>query len=125
MSRPICTAKKTNGEPCQAVCQPDRPFCFSHDPELADRRQAGREAGGRERSNARRAFRRLPTDIRSTLDVVFETLEGVREGSILPAQAQAIASLSRAIVSLWEAGTVEQALRDLEEKLDQRDRNAA
>lgn len=116
-----CSATTHAGTRCPNRVMPGKTQCFTHDPDTIERRRYGSREGGKGKSNERRAYKKIPSDIRSTLTVLFDTLEGVRNGSIAPAQAQAIASLSRAIVSAWEAGSVEAKLRELEAKFEGRD----
>lgn len=54
----ICAGRRRDGTACAAVSRPGKVYCFGHDPELAEKRAAGRAAGGRGRSTVERAAER-------------------------------------------------------------------
>ena len=47
-----CQQVKTDGSPCNARPLPGSDFCPFHDPDVAERRQQGRQRGGRHRKTA-------------------------------------------------------------------------
>lgn len=115
-----CTAHKTSGEPCNGNARDGSAFCWSHDPELAERRAEGRRRGGEERSNARRAARQwaavgeviAPSDLPAMLRGAFVE---VWQGNLEPSQAQALVSIAKASVSLSHDLELEQRIARLEE----------
>lgn len=118
MNYPQCAAITKRGERCPNRVMPGKDKCFSHDPDLADVRARARSEGGRNKATDRRVLKRVPSDIRSTLDILFATLHGLSDGSVEASQAQAIATVSRAICSAWETGMVESKLKGLEGRIE-------
>jgi hypothetical protein len=49
-----CEAFRKDGARCRAKALPGRPWCFTHDPEMADRRRRARAIGGRKAAQARK-----------------------------------------------------------------------
>lgn len=91
--------------------------CFTHSAEYIERRRQGSVTGGHNKATEKRIQKRIPEDIRGTLDVLFKTLQGLEDGSVDPTRATAIATVSRAIVNAWETGILEAKVRELEERL--------
>lgn len=119
-----CRATTKQGLPCSA--QPIRPsgFCFWHDPALAAEHQANRRKGGHGRSNTARAAKKLPTDVRDTLNVLLRTLGRLEADEMEPGRAQAIASVARAIVTAHETASLEDRLSALEAAVSTKGRSA-
>ena len=46
----LCSATTRRGQPCQAKARPGRPYCFTHDPDLAPLLAQARRRGGRLRA---------------------------------------------------------------------------
>jgi hypothetical protein len=57
----VCQSKNRDGSPCRAKARPGRPWCFTHDPELARTRADARARAGATTS-ARLRTRLLPTE---------------------------------------------------------------
>ena len=93
-------------------------FCFAHEASVADKRRKASSEGGRNKATEKRVLKRVPSDIRSTLDVLFATLQGLSDGSVEASQANAIANVSRAICSAWETDMVEAKLKELEARVE-------
>lgn len=113
-TRKHCQSLTRAGEPCQSFALPDSRFCFSHDPERAEQRLAAREKGGRNRSNLQRAKASAPARLLPVYDALEAALEDVLAGSLPPARATAAATIGRALVSLLQAGELEEKVRRLE-----------
>jgi hypothetical protein len=110
-----CTATRRNGRPCAAQALPGKSHCFAHDPSLADKRQAAYIAGGHGKSNASRAHKRLPADLRDVLTKLLTALDEVH-GEIDPRTAAAMASLAGAINRIYADSELEQRIAALENK---------
>lgn len=114
--RAKCTATNKDGSPCNAQATRGA-FCPWHDPALAEERAEARRKGGRQRSNAARARKALTNDARDLVDVrarLMGALEKVETGELSPAQATAMAALSRAITAVVQVGEFEERLAALE-----------
>ncbi len=112
----LCNSKKVNGETCGGNAGPDG-FCFAHSPALASKHAEVSKIGGRNKSNAIRAQKLMP----SRLVPVFVMMEGVLadiyNGKITDyKKAQTIAQVARALVAIFTAGELEERIRALEEK---------
>jgi hypothetical protein len=112
-----CRAKKPDGSSCQAAALPGSEFCFFHDPDQADERQAARSFGG-----SRNRMKTLSADapdvkVESCQDVVrliSETINQVRRGQLDPRVANAIGYLANVLIKAAEQGDMEKRLADLE-----------
>jgi hypothetical protein len=104
-----CPATRKDGQPCQAPAGSDG-WCIGHRPGAKD----ARSRGGKGKSRAARAGKLLPARLRPIVDRLEKALDDVETGKITPAQGQAMASLSRAIVQVFTAGELEERMRDLE-----------
>jgi len=120
-----CQHMKDDGTPCQANALKDSDFCFFHDPDSADKRQAARRAGGVERSK-RAAV--LPTDtpdlpLKTSADVVAllaQTINQVRRGDIDPRISNAVGYLAGITLKAMEQSDLEGRLADLENAVQNR-----
>ena len=109
----ICADRRRDGKACRAA-RPGSVYCFGHDPELAERRAAGRAAGGRGRSTVERARKRLPSDMGAMLDRLTDAFDDTKSGQMSPAVARALSTLSGAIVRVYEIAELALRVRDLE-----------
>jgi len=112
-----CGATRTDGQPCTAGARASG-FCFAHDPALREKRDAARQAGGHNKAAPRRLEKLTPTSLRPVLATLFETLEGIRDGTLEPRQATAMATVSTAICRIFEVSELEQRLKALEGRGD-------
>lgn len=117
MNEQRCAAINKDGSPCRAKVRPERPYCWQHDDELADRRAQWRSNGGKGRSNAARARAALPEDLRDVGDWLLQAMADVRAGTMEPAQGNTLANLARSFVLLHEAGAAESRLSRIEEAI--------
>ena len=109
-----CTGTNVDGQACSAQPQPGQSVCLWHDPARAQDRALWRRQGGHGKSNAARAAKRLPADVKDTLGVLLRTLGGLERGEMEPGRATAIAAVARAIVTTHETSEIEQRLTALE-----------
>jgi len=112
-----CQAKKPDGTSCQAAALSGSDFCFFHDPDQADERQAARSFGG-----SRNKMKTLGADapdvkVESCQDVVRligETINQVRKGQIDPRVGNAIGYLANVLIKAIEQGDMEKRIETLE-----------
>ena len=95
-------------------------MCFTHDPCEAERRHEVRVMGGRNSSTVVRTERAitLSPGVGGVVEVIADTIQRVRDGSIQPAVGNSVASLSRAFIAAHEAALDLAKLRELEALLD-------
>ena len=91
-----CTAQTAEGHPCPNPAQTGRPYCYAHDPDKAEERDAARMRGGQARAeqlNGAAAVKlRTAADVRDYLERVARDTES---GLIDPKRATAISNLCR------------------------------
>ncbi len=104
--RPGCAARRRDGTRCpNPVLVTDGQYCFAHSPQLAEQRAHARRKGGRNRATSVRLWRSLPPELQAIAQQLTAAMEGVQTGDLAPQQAQALASLSRALVAVVEVGS--------------------
>lgn len=112
-----CSSLNRDGKPCSATPRTGREHCAWHDPDLEANRRAGRVAGGRNRSNAARARKRMSTtgmDLASVDALLCIALLDLLDGELEPGVASSAATLGRAIATIRQAGDIEARLAALE-----------
>lgn len=109
-----CVENRRDREPCRAKPLPGRERCWSHAPELAEKRLAARQSGGLNSSGPARVRKLLPSRLAPLIGCLENALGEVHDGTLAAPQAQAMASLARAIVALFTSGELEERLRTLE-----------
>jgi hypothetical protein len=120
---PTCNATTKAGEPCRATPMPGQAVCWSHtdDPETLAAVHRGRTRGGHHRSTAKRTAAALHAGLAdplaASLAALLAALDGIEDGSTTPARAHAVASVSRALVAVWDCAQVEQRLDALEARM--------
>lgn len=87
-----------------------------HDPTRAEERDDARRRGGTNSSNIARLHGLVPPRLLAIFDALETAMTEVHNGGLDPRQAQAMASLARALVAVLTAGELEQRVRDLESK---------
>ncbi len=110
-----CESARRDGGRCKAPALPNRPYCFAHDPELQEQRQAARKRGGRNRADVVRLRGLTPPRLLPIFDTLEAALREVHAGDITPQQATAMAALARALTTLLTAGELEARVRELEQ----------
>jgi alcohol dehydrogenase class IV len=111
-----CRAPTKAGRPCSAAHYRDG-WCRWHHPDLESARRAERIAGGRAKSNRRRAKKQLADQVMSIADldgVLCHTMARVLTGKLEPGVGTAAATLARTIIAVRQAGDLEQRLAQLE-----------
>jgi hypothetical protein len=111
----MCKATRADGRPCQGAPLASG-FCFAHDPQLKEQRQAGNEQGGRHKARTARLQRLVPQGIRPVLDRLVTALEETNEGRLDPRTASAMAALAGSIVKVYELVELDQRLERLEQR---------
>ena len=106
-----CPAVRKDGQPCSAEARADG-FCVGHSPSA----QEYRRRGGAATSRGARAQRLLPTRLRPVVQLLENAITEVHDGELDPRRAQAMASLTGALVRVFTVGELEERLRSLEEK---------
>ncbi len=112
-----CQARKPDGSSCQAAALPESEFCFFHDPDRADERQAARSVGGSHNRMKTLAGDAPDIKVESCQDVVrliSETINQVRKGDLDPRVANAIGYLANVLIKAAEQGDLEKRIADLE-----------
>lgn len=113
-----CKGTTTTGEPCGATLYRDD-YCYWHHPALEAERQANRAAGGRARSNAARAKKRLQRLELDEIDAALCTaMLDVLRGDLEPGLATAAASVARTIHAVRTATEHERRISELEQALN-------
>ena len=79
-----------------------------------EERAAARVRGGKATSKVDRASRLLPEKMRPVVEILEEAIKAVRDGKLEPSRGQAMAALSNALVRAYQAGTLEERVRELE-----------
>ncbi len=115
--RKRCESVRRDGAPCRAPAPPGRTHCFAHDSSLADRRAEAIRKGGRNSSRAARLRSLAPPALLPVFELLAVALDEVHGGQIPPTVGQAMASIARVMVTVIQAGEVEERLRRLEEQL--------
>src|SRR5215207_5022928 len=112
-----CDAPRADGSPCTSAIVLASGRCFAHDPDRRAERRAASAKGGQGKSRIARVERLVPTTLRPVLALLLDVLTEAREGTIPPAQANAVATVAGAIVKVYSSATVEQQIADLQEQL--------
>jgi len=112
-----CRAKTPDGSSCQAAALSGSDFCFFHDPDRADERQAARSFGG-----SRNRMKTLSADVpdvkvescQDVVKLIGETINQVRKGQLDPRAGNAIGYLANVLIKAYEQGSLEKRIEDLE-----------
>lgn len=113
-----CTAITKVGIRCPNAPVAGFDKCMAHEPALTERVAEGRYNGGKGKSNAARARKAIPADLRDVGDLLLQAIHDVKTGDLDVGKATAMASLTRAYVTVYEAGLVESRLKDIEARIE-------
>ncbi len=113
-----CTSTRRDGTPCKATARPEMTLCWAHDPELQARAQAARKAGGQNGSNAARAARYLPRELRGLASKLIDAIDEVHTGKLDHKRLTAMAAGASAVVKLYEVGELTIEVQELRERLE-------
>jgi hypothetical protein len=114
-----CSALTGDGNPCKGTPVRGSEWCFSHHPDLAERRRQGAVKGGEGKSSAARARKHLrgssldPADVHGLLSAA---LVKVSEGKMEPVVGNALANMSKALVVIEETTVLTARLEELERR---------
>ncbi|HYT90012.1 MAG TPA: hypothetical protein VEL76_15000 [Gemmataceae bacterium] len=113
-----CRATKQGGDPCRATALPGSDYCFFHAPNRAAERDAGRRAGGKERSKKAVVLPENTADLplTSVADVttaLATTVNQVRRGELDVKAANAVGYLCSVLLKALEESTLEKELQEL------------
>lgn len=97
----ICVATRADGSPCRARALPNGTRCFAHEPTLQGKATLARRTGGFNKSNAARAEKALPRDLRPLLGLLIQGATDVRDGALEPNRLSAMAAAVGAAVRLY------------------------
>ncbi|MPZ99497.1 MAG: AAA family ATPase [Dehalococcoidia bacterium] len=109
-----CESTRADGQPCRAARLADDHYCFAHSPSLQALRVEARQRGGRNSSRLMRLRKATPTQLVPIFAELEDALRDVRSKAISPAQAQAMASVARAMVQVFSHGELEERVRRIE-----------
>lgn len=109
-----CRAVTKTGAPCTVKAANGTGYCVFHDPGRATQRKDWQRRGAQGSRKAVRAAKRMPDDMRGVSETILRAIGDVESGELLPAQAQAIATLARAYSDIWQASELLVRLEELE-----------
>ncbi len=115
-----CKATTQAGDSCRSFAISADGYCVSHDPAYRSRKHEGSRRGGEAKANARRAAK-LWASIGNAVNqddlpaMLRACLISVRDGTMEPAQASAIAGLAKTSLQLSHDLELEQRIAALEE----------
>lgn len=112
-----CTATRRDGQQCRAQALVDG-LCFSHSPTTKAKRDAARQAGGKNRASVVRLHALLPPRLLPVYFMLEGALTEVHDGQLDPKRAHAMAALGRALVAVLQSGELESRMRAIEERLE-------
>ena len=117
-----CEAFRKDGARCRAKALPGRPWCWTHDPAVSDRRRQARATGGRRAAQARRLnnLRADLTDpaalLRFTSDLIQDALAGRVAVTVARCGLYGVGILRQAI----ETNTLAKRVESLEAQIAER-----
>ncbi len=112
-----CKATKADGTACRASSLPGSKYCFFHDPDREEERQAGRRAGGQTGRAAALPSDTEFVDLKTPADIVGllgDTINRVRVGAVDPRVGNCIGYLAGVAMKAMEQGDIEARLAALE-----------
>lgn len=117
-----CTYTKANGEQCQANAMKDTDFCFTHNPATREQHAAAVIEGGKN-SSRKDTVSLEPLQLKepsNTIDLLEQTINGVRDGSIPPNIANTIGYLAGHLLKAIEAADLSKRLETIERVIFER-----
>ncbi len=112
-----CVEVRRDGTPCRARPLPDGDHCWAHAPEMAEKRDAARQAGGINSSGPARLRRMMPNRLNPVARSLEKALVEVHDGKLDPRKGLAMAGIARALVSVLASGELEERLQRVEKVL--------
>ena len=114
-----CTGTRKDGTPCAATVMGPGTLCYAHDPTRAHERDEARRKGGTNSATRARLDRLLPATLRPMIGSLLDALDEVRQGTLDPKRASAMASLAGAITRAYGVGVLEERLQALESQREE------
>jgi hypothetical protein len=111
----LCKGTNLSGKRCRLRALADG-YCFAHSPALENKRKEARLKGGSNSARAVRIQKLLPSRLGPVNEMLGNILKELYEHKMDARTAQAIASVSRALVTVLTAGELEERIKVLEEK---------
>lgn len=113
-----CAATRADGSPCRAQSLPDHTLCWAHSPEHQAKADEARRRGGVGRSNASRAAKYLPRELRGLASKLIDAIDEVHTGKLDHKRLTAMAAGASAVVKLYEVGELTIEVQEMRERLD-------
>jgi hypothetical protein len=114
----LCKGTKKDGEPCTVQALEDG-YCFAHSPALAEKRKEASKKGGANSSKAARLEKLMSPRFAPVSGMLQGVLEELKSNKMDPKTAQAIANVSRVLITVLTMGDLEERVRVLEEKREE------
>ena len=116
----ICEAVTKRGVSCQNPTMPDRPFCWWHDPALAEQRLEARSRGGRARHGRKQGVGLQDAmeinNLGDVVTLVTAEINGLREVcEVSISRARAMGYLAGILASIYQASELEARIERLEQ----------
>jgi hypothetical protein len=114
----LCKGIKKDGSPCTVRALEDG-YCFAHSPSLEDKRKEASKKGGTNSSKVERLNRLVASRFGPVSNTLESVLEELKSNKMDPKTAQAIANVSRVLITVLTLGDLEERVRVLEEKREE------
>ena len=120
----FCKATTKDGKPCRCMAMGGSDYCYRHNPDISDEEKLQASAMGGSKLTKQRLERQVATaqddtDVRSLngiVDLIDDTIRGLRQGSIEPRVSNAIVQSLGILLKVYELGIQDARIRKLEEK---------
>lgn len=114
-----CRGTRKDGASCEAKAVTGSDYCLAHDPARVVEMAEWRRQGGKASSNASRARKAAAgMGAAEIIGILGGVLSGVLAGDYTPGQANAAASVARAMMAVHETSAIEERITALEAKAD-------
>ncbi len=107
----LCTGTTKYGRPCPNAPQAGEPYCWHHDPELAERRSRNARAGGRAVHSP------ATLEIGELKDELKALARDVKEGKVTPAMGTVLNQICNTIIRAVEQERKVRETEEFEERL--------
>lgn len=117
-----CTYLKANGDQCQANAMKNAEYCFTHNPATREQHAAAVTEGGKN-SSKKDLINLDPLQLRdpdNAIDLLEQTINGVRDGSIPPNIANTVGYLTGHLLKAIEAADLSKRLETIERVIFER-----
>jgi hypothetical protein len=118
-----CKGLTSDGSPCEAAAMRESDFCFFHDPSKAAERHEAHAAGGRQ--NRMKTLEAGASDVEVSdssklLELLSQTINQVRKGTIDPRVANSVGYLAGITAKVLNQNELEDRIAKLEELIQRR-----